>query len=182
MCSKFISFIFRDFAVGVPVRLSSQDNCHESHHHPRGVRRGGRLRSEECRRQSALQRLSTSSLSSPSPNWPLANFDQQKIPLKKGTFSQQTLSLALFNLSLALFWSILSFIWAIWTLLIAKKTLFVLAGDIFVGSKWQTFRTQYFESNGFWDRKNWTRTFSGFNSASQNFAPQDPTLVMIWSL
>ena len=123
MCSKFISFIFRDFAVGVPVRLSSQDNCHESHHHPRGVRRGGRLRSEECRRQSALQRLSTSSLSSPSPNWPLANFDQQKIPLKKGTFSQQTLLLALFNLSLALFWSILSFIWAIWTLLIAKKNI-----------------------------------------------------------
>ena len=180
MCSKFISFIFRDFAVGVPVRLSRSLSWKPSS--SSWCEAGGRLRPEECRRQSALQRLSTSSLSSPSPNWPLANFDQQKIPLKKGTFSQQTLSLALFNLSLALFWSILSFIWAIWTLLIAKKTLFVLAGDIFVGSKWQTLRTQYFESNGFRDRKNWTGTFSGFNSASQNFAPQDPTLVMIWSL
>ena len=180
MCSKFISFIFRDFAVGVPVRLSSQDHCHESHHHPRGVRRGA-----GCgRRQSALQRLSTSSSSSPSPNWPLANFDQQKIPLKTGTFSQQTLLLALFNLSLALFWSILSFIWAIWTLLNAKKTLFVLAGPwhFLQGQSGRLSAHSILREMVSEFEKIQQGHFRGFDSTSQNFAPQDPTLVMIWSL
>ena len=162
-CAANLYLIFRDFSVGVPVRLSSSLSWKPSS--SSWCEAGGRLRPEECRRQSALQRLSTSSSSlpsSPSQNWPLANYDQQKIPLIYPWPFLIHFKFYMDHLNLV--------------------SLCVLAGDIFAESKRQTFRTQYFERNGFWDWKKINRDiFSGFINMSQNFAPQDPTLIMIWS-
>ena len=157
MCSKFISFIFCDFAVGVPVRLSrllSWKPSSSSWCEAGGQAAAGGMPETECTAEVVdiiviiaiitITKLTIGYL------WPTKNS---------------------FNLSLAVFDPF--------------EPCFIVCpcGWHFCRVKAADFPHTVFWEKWFLRLKKISRDiFSGFNSTSQNFAPQDPTLVMIWSL